>query len=130
VLDGSVRRSGDRIRVSAELNSASDGRELWSQTYERALADVFAVQDEITREIVAARQVRLVTTGAVGAMSARGGTADLQAYDLYLRALQLYRQGGNALPKPTGSGCFPGPDTIRPVTGGTGCMTWPRTAGS
>jgi tetratricopeptide (TPR) repeat protein len=64
---------------------------IWSQTYERALADVFAVQDDITREIVEALQVRLVSAGGPGAMSARGGTANLEAYDLYLRALPLYK---------------------------------------
>ena len=97
VLDGSVRRSGDRIRVSAELTSASDERVLWSQTYERAMADVFAVQDEITREIVAALQVRLVSAGGAVGMSARGGTTNLEAYDLYLRALPLYKGRGTGL---------------------------------
>ena len=97
VLDGSVRRAGNRIRVSAELTSTSDERVLWGQTYERDLADVFAVQDDITREIVSALQVRLVTSGSATAMSARGGTADLQAYDFYLRALQGYRVRGTAL---------------------------------
>uniref|UniRef100_UPI00286E610D tetratricopeptide repeat protein n=1 Tax=Gemmatimonas sp. TaxID=1962908 RepID=UPI00286E610D len=94
VLDGSVRRFGDRIRVSAELTSASDERVLWSQTYERALADVFAVQDEITREIVSALQVRLTSTSGARGMSARGGTTNLEAYDLYLRALPLYKGRG------------------------------------
>ncbi len=91
VLDGSVRRAGDRIRVSAELTSAGDERVIWSQTYERALADVFAVQDEITREIVSALQLRLVAAGGSRGMSARGGTKNLEAYDLYLRALPLYK---------------------------------------
>ncbi|MFN8582884.1 MAG: protein kinase [Gemmatimonadaceae bacterium] len=99
VLDGSVRRSGDRIRVSAELTSASDERVIWSQTYERALADVFAVQDEITREIVAALELRLVSAGRSGGMSARGGTRNLEAYDLYLRALPLYKGRGSGLIK-------------------------------
>jgi len=97
VLDGSVRRAGDRIRVSAELTSASDERVIWSQTYERALADVFAVQDEITREIVAALQLRLGSAGGSGGMSARGGTRNLEAYDLYLRALPLYQKRGAGL---------------------------------
>jgi serine/threonine-protein kinase len=97
VLDGSVRRSGDRIRVSAELTSAGDERVIWSQTYERSLADVFAVQDEITREIVAALQLRLVAAGGAGGMSARGGTTNLEAYDLYLRALPLYKGRGSGL---------------------------------
>jgi eukaryotic-like serine/threonine-protein kinase len=97
VLDGSVRRAGDRIRVSAELTSAGDERVIWSQTYERALADVFAVQDEITREIVTALQLRLVRAGGSGGMSARGGTTNLEAYDLYLRALPLYKRRGSGL---------------------------------
>ncbi|MEQ1693288.1 MAG: protein kinase [Gemmatimonas sp.] len=97
VLDGSVRRAGDRIRVSAELTSASDERVLWSQTYERAIADVFAVQDEITREIVSALQVRLSSTSGARGMSARGGTTNLEAYDLYLRAIPLYRGRGSRL---------------------------------
>jgi serine/threonine-protein kinase len=97
VLDGSVRRAGDRIRVSAELTSAGDERVIWSQTYERSLADVFAVQDEITREIVAALQLRLAAAGGAGGMSARGGTTNLEAYDLYLRALPLYKGRGAGL---------------------------------
>ena len=97
VLDGSVRRAGQRIRVSAELTSTTDGRVLWSQTYERALEDVFAVQDEITRSIVAALEVRLPGGAGAGVWNARGGTADLAAYDDYLRALQLYRARGPGL---------------------------------
>jgi eukaryotic-like serine/threonine-protein kinase len=90
ILDGSVRRAGNRIRVTAELTSAADGRVMWNDTYERALEDVFAVQDEITRAIVGALQVRLAS-GAAQPGKARGGTADLAAYDLYLRGLQAYR---------------------------------------
>ena len=97
VLDGSVRRAGQRIRVSAELTSTTDGRVLWSETYERALEDVFAVQDEITRSIVAALEVRLPGGAGAGVWNARGGTADLAAYDDYLRALQLYRARGPGL---------------------------------
>ncbi|MGE0442100.1 MAG: protein kinase [Gemmatimonadales bacterium] len=94
VLDGSVRRAGNRIRVTAELTSTADGRVMWNDTYERAIEDVFAVQDEITRAIVAALQVRLAS-GAAAPGKARGGTADLAAYDLYLRGVQAYR-GRNA----------------------------------
>ena len=90
VLDGSVRRAGNRIRVTAELTSATDGRVMWNETYERPLEDVFAVQDEITRAIVGALQVRLAT-GAADPGKGRGGTTNLAAYDLYLRGLQAYR---------------------------------------
>ncbi len=97
VLDGSVRRAGERIRVVAELTSAADGRVLWSETYERALEDVFAVQDDITRSIVGALQVRLAGGDAPGSRSARGGTTNLAAYDHYLRALERYRERGAGL---------------------------------
>jgi len=97
VLDGSVRRAGERIRVVAELTSASDGSVLWSETYERALEDVFAVQDDITRSIVGALQVRLGSGDAAGSRRARGGTTNLAAYDHYLRALEHYRGRGAGL---------------------------------
>ncbi|MEQ1692800.1 MAG: protein kinase, partial [Gemmatimonas sp.] len=97
VLDGTVRRAGERIRVSAELTSAADGRVLWADTYERALQDVFAVQDDITRSIVGALQVRLASGDVVGAAGARGGTSNLVAYDHYLRALERYRGRGAGL---------------------------------
>jgi serine/threonine-protein kinase len=96
VLEGSVRRADDRIRVSAELTSATDGRVLWSETYERGAKDVFAVQDDIARAIVGALRVRLGGGVAPGAMAARG-TTDLEAYDLYLRGLYLYRRRGAGL---------------------------------
>jgi serine/threonine-protein kinase len=94
VLDGTVRRAGDRIRVSAELANGADGRVLWKETYERQLKDVFAVQDDITRAIVAELQVQL---GAGAALGNQQGTSDLAAYDLYLRGLQLYRKRGKDL---------------------------------
>jgi len=97
VLDGTVRRAGERIRVSAELTSTSDGSVLWTETYERALEDVFAVQDDITRSIVGALQVRLSSADASGSPSARGGTTNLVAYDHYLRALERYRLRGAGL---------------------------------
>ena len=95
VLDGTVRRAGDRIRVSAELTSADDGHLIWKESYERELKDVFAVQDDITRAIVGTLQVQLGGRGASIASSA--GTTNLAAYDLYLRGLQLYRKRGRNL---------------------------------
>src|SRR5260370_3713809 len=59
VLEGSVRKDGNRLRVTAQLNSVADGYHLWSETYERELKDVFAVQDEISRTIVNTLQVKL-----------------------------------------------------------------------
>jgi len=54
VVEGSVRRGGDRVRITAQLNDAGTGSHLWAERYDRKLADVFAVQDEITEAIVAA----------------------------------------------------------------------------
>ncbi|MGQ0648087.1 MAG: protein kinase domain-containing protein [Gemmatimonadaceae bacterium] len=89
VLAGSLRRAGDRVRVTAELTSAADGRVLWQDTFERRVEDVFAVQDEIASAIASALQVRLGNGGATPATAL--GTTDFEAYDLYLRGLQLYR---------------------------------------
>ena len=96
VLDGTVRRAGDRIRVSAELTSADDGRLLWKESYERELKDVFAVQDDITRAIVGALQVQL-SGGTAAPNASSHGTSNPAAYDLYLRGLQLYRRRGRDL---------------------------------
>ena len=69
VLEGSVRRAGDRIRVSAQLINAADGYHLWSERFDRELADVFAVQDEIAAAIASALQVKLGrSVGAAGAL--------------------------------------------------------------
>lgn len=84
VLEGTVRRAGNRLRVSAQLTSASDGLVRWSDSYEREVRDVFSVQDDITRAIVGALRVKL-DTGSARAAGARHGTSDLEAYDRYLR---------------------------------------------
>ncbi len=95
VLEGRVRRAGGLMRVVARLTSTVDGSLMWSNSYEREVRDVFEVQDDITREIVGALRVRL--TGGVGPTTARRGTPDLQAYDLYLRGLYLYQRRGSGL---------------------------------
>jgi adenylate cyclase len=83
VLEGSLRREGNRIRITAQLINARDGFHLWSDTYERELKDVFAVQDEITRAIVDALKVKLAV-----APPART-PQNTEAYDLYLQGLYL-----------------------------------------
>jgi serine/threonine-protein kinase len=80
VLEGSVRRSGDRVRITAQLIAAEDGYHLWSQTYDRELRDVFEVQDEIARAIVESLRVRLDTDGLT---PARATNSD--AHALYLK---------------------------------------------
>jgi adenylate cyclase len=83
VLEGSLRREGNRIRVSAQLVSAANGSHLWSETYERELQGVFAVQDEITRAIVDALKVKLAVEPSARAPQNVG------TYDLYLQGLYL-----------------------------------------
>lgn len=83
VLEGSVRRTADRLRITAQLVDTTDGHYLWSETYERALKDVFAVQDEISSAIVGALRIKLA--GPVGRSLVTRYTENLQAYHLYLK---------------------------------------------
>ncbi len=83
VLEGSVQRSGDRLRITAQLSSVADGYHVWSETYDRRLADVFAVQDEISRAIVGALELRVA--GNPGRPLVESSTQDLDAYNLYLQ---------------------------------------------
>jgi serine/threonine protein kinase/Tfp pilus assembly protein PilF len=90
VLEGSVRRAGRRLRLSAQLVDVRNGFQLWSETFDRELEDVFAIQDEISRAIVATLQVRLLGVGR--ATLVRPATADLEAYTLYLKGRQLWNR--------------------------------------
>lgn len=81
VLEGSVRRDGQRVRVTAELIDVASGFDLWSETFERQVDDLFAVQDQIARAIVEALQVKLANV-----IPARKAT-DSEAYDLYLQGV-------------------------------------------
>ena len=91
VLQGSVRRAGDRMRVSVQLTDAKQGVELWSQTYDRNTKDAFAVQDSITQTTV--RQLSL-SLGADGLAATRAGrTTNPEAHDLYLRGQTIAMQG-------------------------------------
>jgi serine/threonine protein kinase/Tfp pilus assembly protein PilF len=90
VLEGSVRKSGSRLRVSAQLINVKDGYQLWSESYDRDLADVFAVQEDVARAIVAALRVRLAPARD-SALAVRP-TGDLQAYDLYLKGRFAWNQ--------------------------------------
>ena len=85
VLEGSVRRSGDRIRVTAQLISAADGTHMWSERYDRSMADVFAIQDEIAQAIVKALQVKMSAKAADRARY----TPPLPAYEAFLRGRHL-----------------------------------------
>ena len=84
VLQGSVRRAGNRVRVTVQLMNAQDGFQLWSERFDRDLDDIFAIQDEIARGIVEQLQVTLGLKQATVPLVARP-TDDLEAYQLYLR---------------------------------------------
>jgi TolB-like protein/cytochrome c-type biogenesis protein CcmH/NrfG len=91
VLQGSVRKSGNRLRISAQLGNVADGFQLWSETYNRQLEDVFAIQDEIAESIAKALRV-LLTDKARQALERRQTAADVRAYDYYLRGMQFFHQ--------------------------------------
>ncbi len=83
VLEGTVRKAGDRLRITAQLTSTDDGRLLWSQRYDRQLVDVFAIQDEIAATIV--NTLRATMFADVSEHVARRYTENIQAYGLYLK---------------------------------------------
>jgi serine/threonine protein kinase/Flp pilus assembly protein TadD len=91
VLQGSVRKSGNRIRVSAQLGNVADGYQLWSETYNRQLEDVFAIQDEIAQNIAKALQV-ILTEKDKRVLERSAPTCDIRAYEYYLRGMQLFHQ--------------------------------------
>ncbi len=88
-LEGSVRRAGDRVRIAARLVKGAAGGQVWAERYDRTVDDIFAVQDDITRSIVAALEVKLLL--AEKQAMARPPTANVEAYKLYLHGLQQLR---------------------------------------
>jgi len=90
VLEGGLRRSGNRLRVSVQLVGVADGYLLWSERYDREMADVFAIQDDIARSIAGALQV-LLSDDERAALE-RVPTRDIRAYEYYLKGRQFFRQ--------------------------------------
>ena len=88
VLEGSVRKAGERVRITAQLVDASDGHHLWAERYDRNLDDIFAVQDEVTAQIVGALELSL--TESTRSRVEKIPTGSLQAYDYFLRG-ESYR---------------------------------------
>jgi TolB-like protein/Tfp pilus assembly protein PilF len=89
ILEGSIRKAGERVRITVQLVKAADGFHLWSQTYDRDLTDIFAIQEEIAKAVAKALSITLgVGEGDLGV----AGTRDFAAYDAYLAGLSLFRQ--------------------------------------
>jgi len=98
VLEGSVRKAGEQVRINAQLVNTADGYHLWSESFDRRLQDVFATQTEIAQKLV--RALRLTLTPQENELLERGGTRSAEAYDLYLRGQALLRDGSDtALPQ-------------------------------
>jgi serine/threonine protein kinase/tetratricopeptide (TPR) repeat protein len=93
VLTGSVRKSGNQLRITAQLQKVTDGFQLWSERYDRGMKDVFAIQDEIAHAI--ASRLELTLEGERSLV--RAGTENLQAYQLYLKGRSLFFQRGPRL---------------------------------
>ena len=88
VLEGSVRKSGNRVRITSQLIDAKTGGHLWAERFDRDLTDIFAVQDDVTKQIVAALAVNLNEDDRQRLLTEH--TDNLEAYDLFLRARELY----------------------------------------
>ncbi len=90
IVDGSVRRAGNQVRVTASLIDARTDEVLWSANYDREMKDIFAMQSDIAQNVARAVQVQLSPTEAAGLRETRGGNP--AAYDLYLQAVATYRK--------------------------------------
>jgi adenylate cyclase len=90
VLEGSVRKAGERVRITAQLVDANTGGHLWADRYDRDLGDIFAVQDEVTQKIVTVLAVRL--NEEEQKRIAKKGTDNMLAYDAFLRGLEFYNR--------------------------------------
>ncbi len=104
VLEGSVQRSGDRVRITAQLIDARNGYHVWSETYDRDVEDIFVVQDEIAGSVANALQLQILGVDANGGAAVKGiGTNDTGAYELYLKALEQKNIGSySSLPRAEG----------------------------
>jgi len=87
VLEGSVRKAGNRVRVTGQLIDAESGTHIWADRFDRDLTDIFAVQDELTQEIISALKIKL--SEGEKALLVAGGTKNVDAHDLFLRGREL-----------------------------------------
>ncbi|MFO8164073.1 MAG: tetratricopeptide repeat protein, partial [Desulfatiglandales bacterium] len=102
VLEGSVQKANDRVRITAQLVDATTGKHLWAEKYDRGLKDIFALQDEIMMKVIAALQVKL--TEGEQALIIAGGTNNFEAYIKFLQGLEYtkrFNREGNLLARKT-----------------------------
>jgi adenylate cyclase len=97
VLEGSVRKAGNRVRITAQLNDGAAGDHIWAERYDRDLTDIFALQDEISEAIVTALKLKLLPQEKQAIE--RRGTDSVEAYDLYLMARSYYLTGNYGDPR-------------------------------
>ena len=90
ILEGSVRKAGNKVRITAQLIDAADDRHIWSKTYDRELTDIFAIQDEIANAIVLALRGSLADAKKTSEVIVKADTDNMQAYDKYLKARELF----------------------------------------
>src|SRR5262245_1432854 len=96
VLEGSVRRAGDRVRITVQLSEVANGFQLWSQRYDRELKDIFDVQDEIAKAIV--ERLRVTLAGGKDDRLVEQATSNIEAYQLYLKGRALVDRRGASVP--------------------------------
>jgi adenylate cyclase len=94
VLEGSVRQAGDQVRITAQLIDTETGFHLWSETYDRQLADIFQVQDEIAGAIVSKLRLQLAPEDQQLAQRTRAPTQNVEAYELYLKGQAVWKKRG------------------------------------
>ena len=102
VLEGSVRKAGNRVRITAQLIDAADGYHHWSERYDRELDDIFAIQDDIARAI--ADRLKVSLENGADSLLVKPHTDNLEAYELYLKGRSLLYKRGPAIPR--GLECF------------------------
>ena len=100
VLEGSVRRAGDRVRITAQLSDVQNGFQLWSERYDRELKDIFDVQDEIAKAI--AERLRVTLAGGKDYRLVEQATTNIEAYQLYLKGRALLDRRGASVPAALG----------------------------
>jgi serine/threonine-protein kinase len=96
ILEGSVRRAGDRVRITVQLSDAQNGYQLWSERYDRELKDIFDVQDEIAK--ATADRLRVTLAGGTDVRLVEQGTTNIEAYQLYLKGRALVDRRGADVP--------------------------------